>query len=108
VLWEVVAKLRQRIAVGGFSDNPAFVADLFPPGGALEPMFWSGELHLSKSGPAAFAAVAARLGLDPAAIVFIDDSEANVTRAEAAGWDAIRFRTNERLIEAFSERGLPL
>ena len=105
-LWGLVSKLRQRSTVGGFSDNPAFVAELFPPGAVLEPMFWSAELGLSKSGPEAFAAVSGRLGLDPAAIVFIDDSEANVTRAKATGWDAIQFRTNEQLIEALSERGL--
>ncbi|HEX4199472.1 MAG TPA: HAD-IA family hydrolase [Caulobacteraceae bacterium] len=106
VLWDAVAKLRRRVTVGGFSDNPAFVAGLFPSGAVLEPMFWSAELHLSKSGPEAFAAVTARLGLDPAAIVFVDDSEANVARAKAAGWDAIRFRANDQLIEALSERRL--
>jgi HAD superfamily hydrolase (TIGR01509 family) len=105
-LWDLVARLRQQLTVGGFSDNPSFVAELFPPGAVLEPMFWSAELHLSKSGDDAFAVVADQLGLDPAAIVFIDDSEANVTRAKAAGWDAIWFRANELLIEALSERGL--
>jgi FMN phosphatase YigB (HAD superfamily) len=105
-LWDLAAKLRRRITVGGFSDNPAFVAELFPPGAVLEPMFWSADLHLSKSGSEAFAAVTDRLGLDPAAIVFIDDSAANVARATAHGWDAIQFRSNAPLVEALSERGL--
>jgi len=94
VLWDLVAALRENIPVGGFSDNPAFVLELFPPGAVLRPMFWSAELGLSKAGPEAFAAVTRRLGIDPDAILFIDDSAANVARARAAGWDAIQsFRT---------------
>jgi HAD superfamily hydrolase (TIGR01509 family) len=105
VLWDVVAALRQRIAVGGFSDNPAFVRELFPPGAVLKPMFWSAELGLSKSGPQAFAAVTKRLGCRPEAILFVDDSAANITRARAAGWEAIQFFSNDQLIEELSGRG---
>jgi HAD superfamily hydrolase (TIGR01509 family) len=105
-LWDLVAALRAEIPVGGFSDNPAFVAELFPPGAVLSPMFWSSELGLSKSGPEAFAAVEDRLGIDPDAILFIDDSAANVDRARTAGWDAIQFVSNEQLTEALSERDL--
>jgi FMN phosphatase YigB (HAD superfamily) len=105
-LWDLVAALRAEIPVGGFSDNPAFVAELFPPGAVLNPMFWSSELGLSKSGPEAFAAVEERLGIDPDAILFIDDSAANVERAQAAGWDAIQFVSNDPLIETLAERDL--
>jgi len=105
-LWTLVATLREEIPVGGFSDNPAFVRQLFPPGAALSPMFWSAELGLSKAGPEAFAAVTDRLGIDPDAILFIDDSAENVERARAEGWDAIRFASNEQLIEALTERDL--
>jgi glucose-1-phosphatase len=105
-LWELVARLREEIPVGGFSDNPAFVAELFPPGAVLSPMFWSAELGLSKAGAEAFAVVEGRLGIDPDAILFIDDSVANVERAQAAGWDAIQFVSNDRLIETLSERDL--
>ena len=105
-LWDLVAALREEIPVGGFSDNPAFVRELFPPGAMLNPMFWSAELGLSKAGPEAFAAVTARLGIDPDAILFIDDSAANVDRAKAVGWDAIRFVSNDQLIEALSARDL--
>jgi HAD superfamily hydrolase (TIGR01509 family) len=106
VLWDLVAALRSHIAVGGFSDNPAFVRELFPPGAVLEPMFWSAELGLSKSGPEAFAAVTKRLGRRPGAILFIDDSAANVDKARAVGWDAIQFVSNDQLIEELSGRGL--
>ena len=106
VLWDLVAALRENIPVGGFSDNPAFVRALFPPGAVLEPMFWSAELGLSKSGPEAFAAVTERLGIDPDAILFIDDSAENVDRARAAGWDGVQFVSNGQLIEALTERDL--
>jgi HAD superfamily hydrolase (TIGR01509 family) len=105
-LWALVAQLRRRVTVGGFSDNPAFVGELFPPGAVLDPMFWSAELGLSKSGPAAFVAVARRLGVDPAAILFIDDSAANIALAQSLGWDAIQFRSNAQLKEELSSRGL--
>jgi 2-haloacid dehalogenase len=105
-LWDVVAALNRHIAVGGFSDNPAFVRELFPPGAVLRPMFWSAELGLSKAGPEAFAAVTGRLGVKPAAILFIDDSAANVARAKAAGWDVIQFFSNAQLTEELSRRSL--
>jgi len=105
-LWDLVATLREEIPVGGFSDNPAFVLELFPPGAVLNPMFWSSELGLSKAGPEAFAAVTRRLGIDPDAILFIDDSAGNMDRAQAAGWDAIRFVSNDELIAALTERNL--
>ena len=107
-LWDLVALLREEIPVGGFSDNPAFVLELFPLGAVLSPMFWSAELGLSKAGPEAFAAVTGRLGIDPDAILFIDDSAANVDRARAAGWDAIPFLSNDQLIGELSGRGLLL
>jgi glucose-1-phosphatase len=106
VLWNLAATLREEIPVGGFSDNPAFVRQLFPPGAELSPMFWSAELGLSKAGPEAFAAITDRLGIDPDAILFIDDSAGNVERARAEGWDAIRFISNDQLIEALPERDL--
>jgi FMN phosphatase YigB (HAD superfamily) len=105
-LWELAATLRETIPVGGFSDNPAFVLELFPPGAVLRPMFWSAELGLSKAGPEAFAAVTGRLGIDPDAILFIDDSAANVARARAAGWDAIQFISNDQLMEELTARDL--
>jgi HAD superfamily hydrolase (TIGR01509 family) len=105
-LWDLVATLREEIPVGGFSDNPAFVRELFPAGAVLNPMFWSADIGLSKAGPEAFAAVTARLGIDREAILFIDDSAANADRARAAGWDAIRFVSNDQLIEALTERDL--
>jgi glucose-1-phosphatase len=107
VLWELVGRLRRRTAVGGFSDNPSFVDRLFPAGACLDPMFFSSDLHLFKPSAEAFAAVEAALGLPPQAILFIDDTAANVDGALARGWDAVRFTTNAALTADLAARGLP-
>jgi putative hydrolase of the HAD superfamily len=46
---------------------------------------YSWELGAAKPDPAFFAAAARRIGAAPAAILFIDDTEPNVTAARAAG-----------------------
>jgi len=105
-LWNVAASLKGRLRVGGFSDNPTFVREVFPDGYALDPMFWSAELGFSKADARAYAAVEARLGLNPAAIVLVDDSPDNVALAREIGWDAIHFRANRQVIGELAERGL--
>ena len=105
-LWEAAARLRRRLPVGGFSDNPAFVARLFPDGAVLAPMFWSAELGLSKADARAFAAVERALNVDPGRILFIDDSPGNVALARDLGWDAIHHRTNGLTMGELADRGL--
>jgi FMN phosphatase YigB (HAD superfamily) len=104
-LWECAASLKARARVGGFSDNPTFVREVFPDGYTLDPMFWSAELGLTKADARAYAAVEARLGVNPGAIVLIDDSLANVALAREIGWDAIHFRANRQVIGELAERG---
>jgi glucose-1-phosphatase len=105
-LWAIAEALKARTRVGGFSDNPAFVRDVFPAGAELDPMFWSCELGATKSGDAAFAAVEARLGLSPGEILFIDDSLPNVERARRRGWQAAHFTDNAALVADLTARGL--
>jgi FMN phosphatase YigB (HAD superfamily) len=105
-LWEHAASLKARARVGGFSDNPVFVREVFPDGYALEPMFWSAELGRTKADARAYAAVEARLAVNPESILLIDDSPANVALARDIGWDAIHFRANSQLIGELAERGL--
>jgi glucose-1-phosphatase len=105
-LWTLAARLRRRVTVGGFSDNPAWVRRVFPPDGDLDPMFWSSELRLTKPSREAFRAVEARLGIPPEAILFIDDSPANIEQARRMGWDGVLFASNDQLITELSARGL--
>ena len=51
----------------------------------------SGEVKLAKPDPRIFRHMLDRFSLDPAATVFIDDSEANVRAAAAQGLVALRF-----------------
>jgi FMN phosphatase YigB (HAD superfamily) len=105
-LWRVAGDLRAKAVVGGFSDNPAFVAALFPPGAVLEPMIFSAEIGAAKPSDAAFAAAEARLGCSGGDILFIDDSAANVEAARRRGWDAIQFLSNDKVMAGLAERGL--
>lgn len=105
-LWELLEVIRARVPVGGFSDNPGFVAAMFPSGAALDPMFWSAELRMTKAADAAFAEVETRLGLEGDAIFFVDDSLGNIERARRRGWDAAHFTGNDRLRADLRERGL--
>jgi 2-haloacid dehalogenase len=57
----------------------------------------SGELGLVKPDARIFQHLLARYGLDPAATVFIDDSEANVQAARELGMTAIRFEDAHEL-----------
>jgi len=105
-LWRIVTDLRETVVVGGFSDNPAFVAARFPPGAVLDPMIFSAEIGAAKPSAAAFAAAEGRLGCSSGAILFIDDSAANIAAARRRGWDAIRFLSNDQVTAELAERGL--
>jgi len=49
------------------------------------------ETGLAKPDPRAYHQAAAAMGLDPAAIVFVDDDLANVAGADAAGMAGVHF-----------------
>jgi FMN phosphatase YigB (HAD superfamily) len=105
-LWALAARLRRRAVVGGFSDNPSLVVQVFPEGAFLEPLFLSSELRACKPSEAAFDAVEAALGLAAPQILFIDDTLSNVEAAIARGWDAIHFTGNAALLAELARRGL--
>ena len=52
---------------------------------------FSSRVHLLKPDPAIFALAAERFGVPAQELVFIDDHDANVAAARAAGWRGIRF-----------------
>jgi putative hydrolase of the HAD superfamily len=53
-----------------------------------------------------FTDVAADLGLAPSAVLFIDDSKANVDRAESVGMRAIHYIERETLMQELKEKGV--
>ena len=66
----------------------------------------SGVECLAKPDPAIYALAQRRFGHDPAAMLFIDDSLANVTSARACGWQAHHFLGAVGLEADLRERGL--
>jgi FMN phosphatase YigB (HAD superfamily) len=106
-LWRIAADLRRVAIVGGFSDNPAFVASVFPDSALLDPMIFSSEIGAVKPSATAFAAAEARLGFGGDAVLFIDDGPTNVAAAKRRGWDAIHFTDNAALLAELAARGLP-
>jgi glucose-1-phosphatase len=68
--------------------------------------FVSAEFGARKPEPAVYRSCLARLGVAPAAALFIDDSEANVTGAVAAGLEGYHCRGPVDLAAALSGRGL--
>jgi putative hydrolase of the HAD superfamily len=59
--------------------------------GRFDRAFFSWRLGHRKPEPAAYAAVADRLGATGPDILFVDDSARNVEAARAAGWRAVHF-----------------
>jgi 2-haloacid dehalogenase len=57
----------------------------------------SGEVFLIKPDVEIYRLHAQNFGLDPARTLFIDDSQANVDGAKAAGWQAVHFSGADKL-----------
>ena len=57
-----------------------------------------------KRDPSQFTDVATDLGLPPAQILFVDDSEHNVKNAESVGMQAIHYHDRETFIKALADR----
>lgn len=68
--------------------------------------FWSYEFRILKPAPEIFRRTAARLGVAPGEVCFIDDNLANVEGARDSGWDAIHFVGPRELEAALAARGL--
>lgn len=66
----------------------------------------SGVEKLVKPDPRIYALASARFGYQPAEMLFIDDSPANIEAARALGWHVHLFRDAARLRADLVERGL--
>jgi putative hydrolase of the HAD superfamily len=74
--------------------------------GMCDLIVYSHEVGLLKPDPHIYALTCERLGVAPAATVFVDDVEANVEAARSAGLDAILFRSAEETIRELAQRGV--
>jgi len=66
----------------------------------------SGEIGLIKPDTAIYDHHARSFDLDPAAALFIDDSQKNVEGAQAAGWQAVLFTDAEKLRSDLNSFGI--
>jgi putative hydrolase of the HAD superfamily len=66
------------------------------------------ELRLIKPDAAIFRETIQRLGVRPQETLFVDDREANVEAARAAGMRAVRFQSTDRLRAALQEIGFEI
>jgi 2-haloacid dehalogenase len=66
----------------------------------------SGEIRSIKPERAIYDHHVKAFDLDPAATIFIDDSQKNVDGAKAAGWQAVLFTDAPTLRKDLAERGI--
>lgn len=66
----------------------------------LDPILYSHEIGLRKPDAAAYHLACATLGVEPDAIVFVDDRQENVQAARAAGMHAVLHSTSTTTIAA--------
>lgn len=78
----------------------------FTLAGRFRDIVVSGVEKLAKPDPAIFALAARRFGHAPSAMLFVDDSLANVESARACGWQAHHFSSADRLAQELRSRGL--
>jgi putative hydrolase of the HAD superfamily len=77
----------------------------------FEEQFYSCELGLAKPDPAYFTTIIERLGLDPAATLFVDDTAPNIDGARSVGLNADLFRRGggrlalEEILDGYAIRG---
>lgn len=74
----------------------------------FDTVFASNEIGARKPEPRAFAIVLESLGLLPAEVVFVDDSQENVRAASALGMPAILFRNVPQLRRELIILGVPV
>lgn len=68
--------------------------------GHFREIFVSSDMGLRKPEPAAYAAVARGMGLEPGAVLFFDDNPQNVEGARETGMQAVRVRGHDDVLDA--------
>jgi 2-haloacid dehalogenase len=92
-----------------------YSAETFPRAQATYPILGrfrgitvSGQVRLMKPDLAIYRLHADTFGLDPAAILFFDDSARNIEGARAAGWNAELFTSPEKMRDDLARYGIEL
>ncbi len=92
----LIGALRPPYRVGILSNNDLTLRSRLADGLGIIDLFddvvCSAEVGCAKPGREIYRLAAERIGVSPAGCVFVDDSEANVRAAEAAGMRAVYYR----------------
>jgi 2-haloacid dehalogenase len=78
----------------------------FPSMGKFKDIVLSGDAKVIKPQREIYDLAVSKWKVDPATLLFIDDSAKNVAGAIAAGWSAVRFTSPEALADELKSRGL--
>jgi putative hydrolase of the HAD superfamily len=109
---DLVRRLRPPYRTAVLSNADSTLPDRLRDGIGIYDLFddvvCSALVELAKPDPAIYALSAERLGLPPAACVFVDDSERNIEAARAAGMPAIFYRVDrgDRLEPMLADLGV--
>ena len=111
-MFQVVRRLRQHgYIVGILSDQSQWLDDLdrqYEFFKEFDFVFNSYHLGKGKKDPTLFDDIAAKLRANGSEILFIDDNEGNIERAQSKGWNTIRYRNREDFLSEMEEFGLLL
>ncbi len=108
----LMAAVKQRAEVAVLTNNHQLVrehlAQLFPELHAIcaEKSYVSAQFGAAKPDPEVYLRCVAEAGFAPAETLFIDDSDANIAGAQAAGLAVHRFTSAPALAEVFAAYGL--
>jgi putative hydrolase of the HAD superfamily len=110
-MFRALASIRaQGVRVGLLSNSwgmSAYPADLFA--GAFDAVVISGLVGMRKPEPAIYRHAADRIGLEPEACVFVDDSAANLAPAVAVGMTVVHHQDAVATLRALEQRfGIPI
>ncbi len=90
--WRKAPGRRCVLATNQEHHRAAYVWDRLRLSAHFDGIIYSAALGAKKPDPSYFDVAATKLGVAPSAIIFFDDSQANVDTAAAAGWRAHLYR----------------
>ena len=109
-LVELLAALRPRyqtaILSNYWSNGREWIARTYGLERAVDVIIISSEERLAKPDARLYQRVAERLGVLPNEIVLVDDFIANITGAQAAGWQTIHYRAGLDVQAALEQLGV--
>lgn len=108
--WTVVEALDARLRRGILSNTTwewiRRIRAVVPLDDQFDPIVLSCDVGACKPGPAIYEHLLARLDLPPAAVLFVDDREENLSTAAAAGLEGVLFTGPASLRLELRRRGL--